>query len=274
MPAPHFFVSRYASEERHDRYVYRAVESILAFYPGARVTVVDDGSPPEFAYVPPTGVPNVDVVQNPFPRSGEVGTLAHARKALGADDDAAITLHDTMVLVGPVPPLPAGSDVCFLWHFEGADCLIEGFPNTLRLISRLPLPPRMMFAMVSEMDAGASRGCSPTWKGCFGVALYAKKKALDRMQTISGVFSDDFLSSVNTRVLRQSAERLFGIVAHLAQPRAAPSPGTSGAAPVPSLCGSIFQHPDAWSAELATLTFEEIAAKRYMGPFFKTWAGR
>ena len=63
--APHFFVSRYASEERHDRYIYRAVESILAFYPGAMITVVDDASLPEFAYEPPAGGSNVQVVQNP-----------------------------------------------------------------------------------------------------------------------------------------------------------------------------------------------------------------
>jgi hypothetical protein len=268
--APHFFVSRYASEERHDRYIYRAVESILAFYPGAMITVVDDASLPEFAYEPPAGVSNVQVVQNPYPRSGEVGTLAYARGALGADDDVAITMHDTMVLVGPVPPLPAGKDICFLWHFDGPDCLIDGIPNTLRLISCLPLPPRTMFAMASELDGGASRGCSPTWRGCFGIAFYATKRALDRMQAVAGVFSPDFLSAVNSRTVRMSAERVFGLVAHLSERRQGPHTPVV----VPSLCGSIFSHPDSWSLETASLTFEEIARKGYPGPFFKTWASR
>ena len=100
MQTPHFFVARYAACAEQARLVSRAVESIRMWHPAARVTVVDDGSPAEFAYEPDG--PLTDVVPNPYPRSGEVGTLRAAWAALPGPEDVAVAMHDSMVLTAPL----------------------------------------------------------------------------------------------------------------------------------------------------------------------------
>jgi hypothetical protein len=279
----HFFISRYAPEEKHASYVVRAVESIIRIYPGARITVVDDGSPPELAYEPPADQRyRVDVVQNPYPRSGELGTLAYARTALsgaksessagaGADDGSessagadaeavAVTMHDTMVLIAPLKPLRAPADVRFLWHFDRFQAM--HLPTTLKLMSVLPAPGHALHFVVHDYVNGFNR----TWRGCFGMALVATKRALDRMHDTHGLFDDRFIRAVDSREARQAAERIVGLVAHLSQ--------ENKGALLPSLCGCIFDNPDPWKPETGGVPLDTILQTHYQGPFYKTWAGR
>lgn len=259
---PHFFVSRYAAVAAHDRFIYRAVESIRRLYPLARVTVVDDNSSPEFTYSPDCAL--TDVVANPYPRSGEVGTLRVAWATLLAPDDVAVTMHDGMVLTARLPPggLPPGSDMCFLWHFDRYGAM--HLPQTLRLLSALTLPDADMLLLLR----GFMQGFNSTWRGCFGAALASRKRALDAVHRACGLFGAEFMGAVSTRESRQAAERVVGLVAH-AYGRAPNSKGL-----IPSVCGSIFDHPSPWSTDMAGEPLESILARRYPAPFFKTWSGR
>ena len=282
MTSPRFFVSRYASEARHDRYAYRAVESILRVYPGARVTVVDDGSPPEFAYVPPTGdepgAGLVDVATNPYPRSGEMGTLFCARAALESDDDAAVTMHDTMVLLGPLPRLgPAAGasdapadDVRFLWHFDRHHLL--HMRQVVRILAAIPDQGIGGDTMLTNFVHHLVSDFNRKWRGCFGVALFATKRALDRMHASHCLFSDEVMRAVDSREMRQAAERVVGLVAHVSRP------ALEQAELVPSLCGCIFDHPSPWDSESASWSLDRVLAERervsFAGPVFKSWAGR
>ena len=259
MQTPHFFVARYAACAEQARLVSRAVESIRMWHPAARVTVVDDGSPAEFAYEPDG--PLTDVVPNPYPRSGEVGTLRAAWAALPGPEDVAVAMHDSMVLTAPLTSsCLAGEDVAFLWHFERFPHM--HLPRSLRLLSRLTLPDRDLAALMHAFATGFGRA----WTGCFGVALAARKRALDRMQAGCGVFSDRFMSGVGCREDRQAAERLVGLVANTYGAR---KPGG-----VRSVCGNIFDHPDGWSGRHSGSSLAEILALAPPGPVFKTWSGR
>lgn len=282
----HFFISRYAPEKKHASYVVRAVKSIVRIYPGARITVVDDASPPEFAYEPPADLrSHVDVVQNPYPRSGELGTLAYARTALsgaesqseagaeseseagaeskseaGAEEMRAVTMHDTMVLIAPIKYLPPAADVCFLWHFDRFHAM--HLPTNLKLFSILPAPGNALHFLVYEYVNGFNKN----WRGCFGMALVATRRALDRMHETHGLFADQFIRAVDSREARQAAERIVGLVAHLSREKKAGL--------LPSLCGCIFDNPDPWKPETGDTPLASILATQYQGPFYKTWAGR
>ncbi len=221
--------------------------------------MVDDGSPEEFAYVP--GDPLTDVVPNPYPGSGEVGTLRAAWAALRGPDDAAVTMHDSMVVTAPLSmSCLEEEDVAFLWHFDRYQHM--HLPRTLRLLSRLTIPEGELAALTAELATGFGR----SWTGCFGVALAARKRALDRMQAGCGIFSERFMSGVGCREDRQAAERLVGLVANTYGAR---KPGG-----VRSVCGNIFDHPDGWSGRHSGSSLAEILALAPPGPVFKTWSGR
>lgn len=78
------------------------------------------------------------------------------------------------------------------------------------------------------------------------------------------------MSAVHTRESRQAAERVLGLVAH-AYARVAQDDGSRL---IPSVCGSIFDHPDPWSTASADYSLERIKQMGYPGPVVKTWAGR
>lgn len=259
---PRFFISRYASSTKHAPLSRRAVESIRRIYPSALVTVVDDGSPPELAHVPDG--PLTVVVPNPYPRSGEVGTLRVAWTSLRSADDLAITMHDGMVLVAPLPDpvLGDGADIAFLWHFDRYANM--HFPRSLGLLSNLAMADRDLAFLADAFLAGFNH----SWRGCFGVALAVRKRALDAMHTRSGVFGHAFMSSVRNRESRQAAERVVGLLAHAFSRR------TGAPKLIPSLCGNIFDHPAPWSTESSGYDLDRVLSSSYPGPFYKTWSGR
>jgi hypothetical protein len=262
LDAPRFFISRFASHPRHAPLSRRAVESIRRIYPNALVTVVDDGSPPDLAHVPDG--PLTVVVPNPYPKSGEVGTLRVAWTTLRGADQIAVTMHDGMVLVAPLPDpvLGAETDVSFLWHFDRYGNM--HFPRTLRLLSSLSMADRDLAALADAFLAGFNA----SWRGCFGVALAVKKRALDAMHFRCGIFGHSFMSQVRDRESRQAAERVVGLVAHaFARRRGAPNL-------IPSLCGNIFDHPSPWSTESSGHDLDRVLRSTYQGPFYKTWSGR
>lgn len=254
---PHFFLSRYAANAKDASYIYRAVQSIRRIYPDARITVVDDGSPSEFEYEPDCEL--TALVQNPHPRSGEVGALMTAWSSLRAHDDVAITMHDSMVLAAPVV-MPADSSVAFLWHFDRYAAM--HLPHSLRLLSRLGLSDRHMLFLA---DTFISR-FNADWRGCFGVSMAVTKAALDCVNSRCRLFDPAFMSAVCTREDRQAAERIVGLVFHMF------APGIPKL--VPSLCGNIFDHPRPWCTSTASQPLDALLRSGYPAPFVKTWAGR
>jgi hypothetical protein len=204
------------------------------------------------------------VVPNPYPRSGEVGTLRVAWTSLRDADDIAVTMHDGMVLVTPLPDPALGDDVdvAFLWHFDRYANM--HYSRTLGLMSALAVPDRDL-ALLSDAFLA---GFNDSWRGCFGVALAARKRALDSMQRRSGLFGHAFMSAVKNRESRQAAERVVGLLAHaFARRKQAPKL-------IPSLCGNIFDHPAPWSTESSGYDLDRVLGSGYPGPFYKSWSGR
>lgn len=255
---PQFFISRYAANERQEKYIYRAVESIRLIYPDARITVVDDYSPAEYSYAPDG--PLTRVVSNPYPRSGEMGTLRAAWSSVDSEDSAVVTMHDGMVLRSPIG-LEEDEEMKFLWHFDRYFAM--HLPETLRLLSHLAMPTNDLFCVTH----GFTTGFNKTWRGCFGMSLIARKRALDRLHQGSRIFGHEFMSAVNTRSSRQGAERVVGLLAH------AFAKGAGGGM-IPSACGCIFDHPSPWSTHTADMSLGELLAVKYDKPFLKTWSGR
>jgi hypothetical protein len=222
------------------------------------VTVVDDGSSPEFPIVKDE---LTRVVSNPYPRSGEIGALHCAWVSLRRPGARAVIMHDSMVLTAPLSAEAlAGPDVQYLWNFDRYETM--HLPATLHLLSRLSVPIPKLEALASNL----LNGCGKTWMGCFGCSMLVTKSGLDRLHSEYGVFARAFMSSVQDREHRQAAERVMGLICAM----------SCGAIP-PALCGCIFEHPSPWNMETCAWTLDEVLSgtrDSYRGPFFKSWVGR
>lgn len=258
-PAPpvSFFVSRKATCEEHSLLAHRAIESIRRIYPGSQITIVDDGSAPDF-----TGAPGgIDVVPNPFPGSGEAGTLRVARDSVADPRGIAVVMHDSMVACEHVDWDEALGEtgIVYLWSFPAVKWMER--TATMRLIDRSE-PLREHMQRSGMYDLGK-------WVGCFGAALAARRWALDGLHE-GGVLSDELLSGVCNRGDRMGFERVVAL-------------GTqafvTGGDPPAALCGCVNDHPLPFqslrphaSSLGGVLGFKR--ATRYKGAFMKTWHGR
>lgn len=263
MQKPHFFISRYASQKSHERYVYRAIESIRRFNVESNITVVDDGSEYKLD-IANLEDSRINVVDNPFPRSGEVGTLYVARNTLVGDEDVAVTMHDSMVLIRRFPNVD--SDIKFLWHFNRYNLM--HMSNTVRLLIALNVSDLKLAHIVHSLVNGFGTTCT----GCFGLAMCITKRALERLHAEYGIFDSSFMDIIKNRDARQAAERVIGIIA--CELRTKINLENGKPADISSVCGNIFEHPDPWSFELAKLDLDDLLKKDYGAPMLKTWVGR
>jgi hypothetical protein len=121
-------------------------------------------------------------------------------------------MHDGMVLTHRLDrdgPLLRDHDVRFLWHFDRYFAM--HLPETLRLLSRLSLPAADHLRLTAAFAGG---GFNSAWNGCFGLALAANARGLDRVHRGCGLFGHAFMSAVASREARQAAERVVGLAAH------------------------------------------------------------
>lgn len=257
MTAVSFFISRRARCDEHSLLAHRAAESIRRLYPGAPITIVDDGSDPEFA-ASPSGA---TVVPNPFTGSGEAGAMKVARDSTDDPDGIVVVMHDSMVACERVDwdGVLRESGVAYLWTFPAVKWMER--EAAMRLIDQSPpLTARLRETKLYDGE---------NWTGCFGAAMAARRWALDKLHD-GGVLSDDLISCVSTRGCRMGFERVVSLGTQIFV--------TEGGPP-PSVCGSINDHPLPFHSIRphapslrSMLLFRRLV--RYSGAFMKTWHGR
>ena len=278
-----FFVSRHVTESSPDHVralAARCVESVRAVYPTARVTVVEDRVAPGLSFAPPDA--RVRVVANPFPGSGEMGTVYIASRSDPDDTSPVIVVHDSMVLLAPITSDTGPLGVRALWDFRRYHFhhmpevlgvlanLASGPGSDTQYDTRLQMACHARYSRVLEMVALYTRpiiGGAP-WSGCFGMGLLATRRGLESLNNAFGVLDEAVLREVDTREKRQAMERVVGL---------AMVAGAGGHLRDP-VCGEIFAHPDPWKPESASMSLAEmkafVASKGYTAPLGKSWVGR
>ena len=272
-----FFVSRHVSKASPP-YVHslagRCLESIRRVYPSAHVTIVEDKIDPDLSFGR-AGVAEADaalsVVDNPFPGSGELGTLYVAMHSDQLESgELLIAMHDSMVLLSEVTDGPGYPGVRMLWdfwrfHFHHA-------AETLRLMASLieSAGSKERYSRVMRMAAvyGTPVYSGRAWSGCFGMGLLATREGLEALNSDFGILDSGIIRKVHTREHRQAMERITGMAIFL----------VSRGSPLPPVCGDIFSHPEPWDTESAKMTLQAIKcfveAKGYRAPLAKSWVGR
>ena len=258
-----FYISRYASNEEQAGLVFRAVKSIRLIYPTAPITVVDDGSDARFPLDNLTeNDPNVRQMTNAFKGSGEVGTL-RAFLTHGAADEVAVVMHDSMVMRRPLPAdqgLGAKEGVRFLWHFDRYELM--HLHASLAVISTMR---EFNVSNSARLLVMLMYGMNKNWTGCFGMAMVVRHSRLAKLQERTGFFGSDVMEKLTNREMRQACERVLSILLHVVN---------EGSPPITSLCGSVFDHPEAWGTRLSAAPLGALLAVPYDSVFMKTWMGR
>lgn len=266
-----FFVSRHVSASSPPHVVAlaaRCVESIRRVYASAQVTVVEDRVPAALSFAPPDA--RVRVVANAFPGSGELGTAFAASRSDPDDAAPMVLVHDSMVVLAPVPADPGPGGVRALWEFNRYH--FHHMPELLAMLARA-VPARAgaeagafaaRYERVLDLLRAYAAGAG-AWTGCFGLAVVATRAGLRALADAFGFLDAALLAAVDTREKRQAMERVVGIAISL---RGAPPP----------VCGDIFEHPDPWATVSAHMTLAEMRAyaarAAYDRPLAKSWVGR
>ena len=273
-----FFISRHVSFDSplHVRgLALRAIESIRRFYPSSEITVVEDKVHKDLTLEPPDS--RVRVVTNPFPGSGEIGTVNVAMNADHDESSSMLIMHDSMILCNHVFHETGSTGVRMLWDFnryyyhhvsELLFLLSKLAPNSNELAdckdsSKLLMYNKRYNSVVQMLKLYTNPG---QWSGCFGISILATKKGLVGLNQLLGILDDSVVSEITTREHRQAMERIFGL--YLAIHGSISEP----------VCGDIFAHPDPWSTESGKMGVEEmhsyLKSRGYDKPIGKSWVGR
>ena len=158
-----FFVSRHVSESSPDHVVSlasRCLESIREFHPDSRVTFVEDRVDPKMSFSSLDD--RVRVVSNPFPGSGELGTIYVASKS--ESDSKMVIMHDSMVVLRPINEMPGPIGVRSLWEFRRYH--FHHLPQVLLLLSVMAQSCRESSVHFIELLSLYTRP-EGAWTGCF-----------------------------------------------------------------------------------------------------------
>ena len=278
-----FFISRHVTESSpaHVRALAgRALDSIRVLYPSARVTIVEDKVPRSLSLE--VHDPLVRVVENPFPGSGEMGTVFLAAQTDPDYNGPLAIMHDSMVLLGTLPGDTGPIGVRALWDFKRYQ--FHHLPEVLRILASLVATPDVYmkydhilqmacherYSKVLEMIALYTRPITNNhqWSGCFGMGLLATRAGLQRINATFGILEESLIREIDTREKRQAMERIVGLAMIL----------SAGEHLRPPVCGEIFDHPDPWKTESAAMSVADIKefarSRGYSAPIAKSWVGR
>lgn len=247
-----FIISHFAKSATHNNALSNCIKSINLHYGFVPIHIIDDHStipiPDEII-----NSKNIQIHDNPYPSSGEVGCLYWYLKnpQVGA---YAFIIHDSMYAIRNTNPEKCTtlSPCTMLWYFDKAFAYHRG--RILNLLKNMNLGPDLIAKF--HFDAGKK------WMGCFGISVLITHERLKYYEDTFNLFSQ--IHNIKTREDREAFERIIGLIICTAEGKC------------PYMCGNIFDHPSMNTAAFSELGFEELQniGKLYKSPFLKSWFGR
>ena len=255
-----FIISHYAGTDQHNCSLDNCIKSLIMHYGNEiPIFIVDDHSPvpiPEHI----KNMSNVRVDSNPFPKSGEVGSMYWYLKHPEVGPHAFI-IHDSMIAMHAIDPIKClkENQVCLLWYFDRAfGYHIERIIGLLQNIIETSKSKSDKHHLIQNFLNNAGK----TWVGSFGISALVTHERLSYMQELYNLFG--CISKIVTREDREAFERIFGMISCLSQNK------------VTSICGNIFDHPHMNTGYFSKMTLDELQSQKqnYKAPFLKCWFGR
>lgn len=229
-----FCIVRCLRDIKHTELCYDAYNSIRTFYSENHIMIIDDNS----TIVDTHLYKNVTVVKSEFPGCGEVLAYYYFHKLRLFDE--MIFIHDSMKINNV---LNINQCPTFMWNFTNHTW--DDVPRVCRLIQDF----KHRFDLVTLM-------VSKEWEGCFGICSYVTQQFIDEIAEKYNFFS--ILNHITCRDDRCSVERIWALICH----------HHTGQRTIPTLCGDIFSHPDAFGSH------NPNDPRLLSLPIIKRWMGR
>jgi len=242
-----FYIAHYRNNETACILLNYCVKSIRQHYPEASIIICE--SPSTFE-IKPYDISGALWLENPIPNSSCIGCFKDYLTRYSGKDVKAIFLHDSMVLKGRFNERRLAMPFGFIWHFA---CLHE--PRHL-LSETLG---KYLFGKLVSADMNTD-----DYAGCFGPALYGNYTSIETLW--KEIPFEEFMITEQRLHFILDMERIIGAVAF--------SNGLVKITEEFSLCGNIFDHPNACAHTFTNQSYQEIQEFAYMHPCVKFWGGR
>lgn len=242
MEHPVFYVAHYPSSELVCKMLSVCVESIKKYYPDSECWVLY--TPSNYPVSLPSH-PNLHVEENPILNSSVVGL--YKKYLESGETRKAIFLQDTVILKGTFSSIldqPFG----FVWYFleySGIDSI------------EIPYFRSKLNGLI-ESHKGI------TWAGCMGGCLFSDRDSLVKLWN-----SIDFLEHTSHPMRAKAImdlERVIGVYAYAI--------GLIPQGELRSLCGNIFDMPNAYKEWYTGQDLSEIERIPYAQPALKVFCWR
>lgn len=192
LPEFGFIILRHVRDANTNRYWQRAYSQIRLFH-SESILIIDDNSNP--ACLTSLDMVNTQVIQSEFPGRGELLPYYYFHKL--RPWKKAMFIHDSVFLNSRLT-VEYIDDVKLLWYFPNSLARLKDTPRLLALLDQGEV-------LVRQYNSG-----SLDWVGCFGGMSVIDWQFLNKMVQRYNLFK--LLDHINTRELRMSWERIFGLV--------------------------------------------------------------
>lgn len=273
MLRPSFIISTCVQSDLTRAVLRNNISSIRAFYESESVTVVVDNSNDDLIQTLRAEFrddKNTHWIRNPFPKSGEFGTLYVATSVLYCDaNEVVVFIHDSCCLRRRFTTAELESVGEFLPLWTAAPYFFAWFDHKLlkdhSCVPLLDLGVTDFWKREGLYEQGMAAVSHPTMHIIFGVMFAAKQSALQKIWNagLCAVRPQD----ICTRLNRCRIERLFPVCAHIA--------GYSCVIEGRTLYGDILAHPGNFvnihvAPDYKTLQTDDVRVPAV----YKSWMGR
>lgn len=239
-----FYIAHYRSGLTSITLLNYCIRSIKLFYPASEIVVCESPSTVEGTY----DISGVRWILSPVPNSSCVGCFKEYLTR--HDDKKGIFLHDSMILKGRFKEERLSKPFGFIWSFS---CYYE--PRHLEH----PLLREALHTILVRSDMDYD-----DYMGCFGFALFGSREAIQALW--NAIPFEEYMAFEERKQVMVDLERIVGATAF--QKQLVTDTGDC------SLCGDIFEFPNAFHNRFNGETYEEVMAYPYEGAVVKFWGNR
>jgi len=239
-----FYIAHYRSDEQSIRLLNYCVKAIQLFYPYADIVICESESSFDRTGYDISGAL---WVANPIQNSGTIGCLKDYLVRYESTRKQGVFIQDSMILKGVFDEVLFSRACGFIWHFSVYYDIHSIDHDAVR-------------EYLFELLSGSDMDCSD-YLGCFGPALYGSYISIHKIWNT--IPFDKFMQYKERSMILMDLERIIGAVAF--------QQGLMVSVEDCSLCGDIFQFPQAFQKWYVGQAFEELQAYPYKEAAIKIW---
>lgn len=242
-----FYVAHYRSDQQAIQLLNHCIRAIQLHYPHAEIIICESDSTYERAAYDISGV---TWASNPIQNSGVIGCVKDYLDRYSSTKKHVVFLQDTIILKSSFDIEKLSRPFGFIWYFATYSSLKSVEHEILR---------NDLFLRLADNNMDCD-----DYVGCFGPAFYGSYELLDTLW--NAIEFEKYMKIKERGKVIMDLERVIGATAFQL--------GLVTSTENCSLCGDIFEFPQAFQQWYRGESFEELQSYPYETHAIKIWKGR